>query len=105
MGLYFTDAGFNNDVLKSELPVLVDFYADWCGPCKMMGPIIDQLAEEYEGKIRIGKLDTSSNPECVQRYGIQNIPTIILFKDGIPTEKFVGLTSKAKLEELLNKVS
>lgn len=102
MELHFTDADFYQDVLTSQLPVLVDFYADWCGPCKMMGPIINQLAAEYEGKIRIGKLNIDTDPETPEKYNIQNIPTMILFKNGTPIEKVVGVTSKSKLEELLN---
>lgn len=101
MELHFTDSGFYEDVLKSESPVLVDFYADWCGPCKMMGPIIEQLAEEFEGKVRVGKLNIDTNPETAEKYSVMNIPTMILFKNGTPVEKFVGVVSKSKLEDVL----
>lgn len=101
MELHFEDDSFTQDVLQADMPVLVDFYADWCGPCKMMSPIIKELAVEYEGKVRIGKMNVDTNPETAAKYNITNIPTIILFKDGTPVEKVVGAVTKAKLEEFL----
>ncbi|MBN2560953.1 MAG: thioredoxin [Phycisphaerae bacterium] len=96
--LEFTDANFESEVLQSDSPVLVDFWADWCMPCKALGPVIDELATEYVGKIKVGKLDTESNQEMPTKYGIQAIPTVLLVKDGEIVEKFVGLTSKKDLQ-------
>lgn len=101
MALQFTDENFEKEVLQSELPVLVDFYADWCGPCKMMAPVIEQLASEYEGKVKIGKLNVDNAPESAAKYRVMSIPTIILFKNGSPAETTVGVVAKEKLVELL----
>jgi len=101
----FTDANFETEVLQSEVPVLVDFWAEWCMPCRMLTPVIEQLAQEYAGKVKVGKLDTDNNREVSVKYGIQAIPTVILFKGGEAKRKFVGLQSKgdfaAALDELL----
>jgi len=98
-----TDDNFEAEVAQSDKPVLVDFWADWCMPCKMLAPTIDELAEEYDGKVKVGKLDTDGNREVAVKYGISAIPTIILFKDGEVFHKFVGVTPKkdfaAKLDE------
>jgi thioredoxin 1 len=90
----FTDGNFENEVLQSDVPVLVDFWAEWCQPCRMLAPTIDELASEYNGKAKIGKVDTDSNREISVKYGISAIPTVILFKNGEVEKKFVGLTPK-----------
>ena len=82
METVFTSANFDADVLGSEIPVVVDFFATWCGPCRMMAPVIEELAEEYDGKVKIGKLDVDENSDIAARYGVMSIPTIILFKNG-----------------------
>lgn len=101
--LAFTDANFETEVLKSEQPVLVDFWAPWCGPCKMLAPTIDALANEYAGKIRVGKLNTDDNPNTASSYSISGIPTVLVFKGGELVDKIVGLASKDKLASSLNK--
>jgi len=101
--ILLTDASFNDEVLKSEVPVLVDFWAPWCGPCKIMGPIIEEVAKELEGKpVKIGKMNVDDNPETPMKYGIMSIPTIIIFKNGQPAEQMVGVQAKEKLTEKLN---
>src|SRR5690606_18773055 len=90
----FTDANFQSEVLQSDKPVLVDFWAEWCSPCRILSPTIDQLADEYSGKVKVGKVDTDSNREISVQYGISAIPTVILFKDGEVQKKFVGLQSQ-----------
>lgn len=94
---------FENEVLKSEKPVLVDFYADWCGPCKMMAPIVEQISEEYGDQITFGKCNIDENMDIAQRYRVMSIPTLIIFKDGKPAEVWVGACSKVELEEKLKK--
>ena len=93
-----TDATFDNEVSKSATPVIVDFWAPWCGPCRMVGPVIDQIAEEHAGKVTIGKVNVDENPGTAGKYGIMSIPTIILFKDGEPAKKVIGARSKADFE-------
>jgi thioredoxin 1 len=93
----FTDANFEAEVLKSDKPVLVDFWAEWCMPCRMLSPTIDAVADEYAGKVKVGKVDTDSNRNISFKYGISAIPTVILFKNGEIRKKFVGLTSKDDL--------
>lgn len=103
--LEFTDANFESEVLQSDKPVLVDFGADWCMPCKTLGPLIDELATEYAGKVKIGKMNTDSNRETPVRYTIQAIPTILIFKGGQAVEKFVGLQSKKDFQAVLDRVA
>lgn len=99
--LSFTDANFQSQVLSSAKPVLVDFWAEWCMPCRMLAPTIDEMAEEFAGKATVGKLDIDANQEVAASLGISAIPTVILFKDGKPVKKFVGLTSKEQLSSAL----
>lgn len=99
-----TDSNFQNEVLDSDKPVLVDFWAEWCMPCKMLTPTIEQLAAEYEGRAKIGKVDTDSNREISVKYGIQAIPTVLLFKGGQVQKKFVGLTSKDQFKTALDQL-
>lgn len=101
MAKIFTDNDFNEEVLKSEIPVLVDFYADWCGPCKMMAPVVEQLAEEMDGKAKVGKLNIDENMDIAEKYSVMNIPTFLIFKDGQEKARMVGAVSK---NELINKL-
>ena len=102
MALEFTDANFDQTVLKSDQPVLVDFWAEWCGPCRMVGPIVEELAKEYEGKAVIGKLDVDNNPGVSAQFGIRNIPTILFFKNGEIVDKQVGAVPKSVLAGKIN---
>ncbi len=97
----FTDANFKTEVLDSAQPVLVDFWAEWCMPCKMLGPTIDAVADEFAGKAKVGKVDTDSNRQVAVQFGISAIPTIIMFKGGQPVKKWVGLTKKDDLAAAL----
>lgn len=100
--VHLTDQNFASEVLKSDIPVLVDFFATWCGPCKAMSPIIDELAGAYDGKVKICKLDVDQSQEASQKYSVQSIPTLLFFKGGENVDSLVGLQSKEKLEEKLN---
>lgn len=100
----FTDANFQQQVLEADMPVLVDFWAEWCMPCRMLAPTIDQLAEEFAGRVRVGKLDTDANREVSLKYGINAIPTIIVFNRGEVARKFVGLQSRDDLAAALNEL-
>ena len=88
---------FQQSVLESSTPVLVDFWAEWCGPCKMIAPIVDELAEEYDGRLRVAKVDADANQDVLQQYGIMGIPTLILFKDGEAVERITGFKPKNKI--------
>lgn len=105
MAINVTDANFEEVVLKSDKPVLVDFWAEWCGPCRMVGPVVEELAGEYEGKAVVGKVNVDENPEITAKYGIRNIPTILFFKDGEVVDKTVGALSKGKLSEKLDGIA
>ena len=98
----FTDANFQNEVLESDLPVLVDFWAAWCGPCRAVGPTIDELAEQYEGTVKVGKLNIDENPQSPSRFGISSIPAVLLFKDGKVVETLVGVQPKERYEVALH---
>jgi thioredoxin 1 len=100
--LNFTDDSFDQDVLQAVKTVLVDFWATWCGPCVAMAPVIDQVADEYEGKVKVGKLDVDSNPGSASRYQVRGIPTMLLFKNGQVVDQVVGAVGKAKLTQLLD---
>ncbi len=105
MALELTDSNFEEVVLKSDKPVIVDFWAEWCGPCRMVGPIVNEVGEDFKDKAVVGKLDVDSNPEITMRFGIRNIPTILFFKNGEVADKQVGAVPKStivsKLEALL----
>lgn len=98
MEYVFNSSNFEEEVLKSDIPVLVDFYADWCGPCKMMAPIVHQLAEAYAGKVKIGKLNVDESLDIAQKYRVMSIPTFIFFHDGEVEDTAIGGMSKAQLE-------
>ncbi|MEZ2721567.1 thioredoxin TrxA [Paenalcaligenes hominis] len=97
-----SDASFSEDVLNSDQPVLVDYWAAWCGPCKAIAPILDEVAEQYAGRVTIAKLNVDDNPETASKFGIRGIPTLMLFKNGQPTETKVGAITKTQLQEFLD---
>ena len=98
----FNDQNFETEVLKSSTPVLVDFWAEWCMPCRMLAPTIDKIAKDYAGKVKVGKVDTDSNRDVSIKYGINAIPTVILFKNGQVAQKFVGLRQEKDFKEALD---
>ena len=102
MALELNDSIFEEKVLKSDKPVLVDFWAEWCGPCRMVGPIIDELSKDFEGKAVVGKIDVDSNQEFAAKYGVRNIPTVLLFKDGELVSRQVGVAPKKTYEDAIN---
>jgi thioredoxin 1 len=104
MAMDFTDANFNQEVIKNDKPVLVDFWAPWCGPCQMMGPIIEDLTKEMEGKAKIGKLNVDENSQTAQEYGVMSIPALKIFKGGQVVKEFVGVQSVDVLKNELGKV-
>ena len=99
--LKITRENFENEVMKSIIPVLIDFWAPWCGPCRMMGPIIEQMADEYEGKVKVGKVNVDEEGELSQAFGVMSIPTIVLVKDGKIVKQAVGARPKAEVEAML----
>ncbi len=99
-----TDGNFDSEVLKSTVPVLVDFWAVWCGPCQMQGPIVEEVAKAMGGKAKVGKFNVDENPQIAQKYGIMSIPTLMVFKDGMVVRQFIGVQSKEVLMGELNKL-
>ena len=102
---HVTDGDFDQQILQSNVPALVDFWAAWCGPCRTVGPIVEELADEYKGKVKVAKLDVDANKEVAGKYGVRGIPTLILFKDGQVVDQIVGAVPKSRIKELLDKVS
>ncbi len=102
--LEFTDKNFQGDVISSTTPVLVDFWAPWCGPCKMLDPVVEEIAGEYEGRLKVGKLNTDDNREVAAKYGIMSIPTIMIFKDGEVKVRIVGAQPKRAIVEKIDEV-
>lgn len=97
----FNQSNFESEVLKSDVPVLVDFTATWCGPCKALAPIVEKIADEFQGKVKVGKLDIDESPDVTARYGVRSVPTVIVFKGGAKSGQHVGLTNRDKLVALL----
>ncbi len=102
--VHVTDASFDEEVLNSDTPVLVDFWAEWCGPCKMIAPVLDELAQEYQGQIKVCKIDVDANPDIPPKFGIRGIPTLIVFKGGNAEATKVGALSKSQLTEFVQEV-
>ena len=99
----FSDQSFDSSVLESDVPVLVDFWAVWCGPCKAIAPIIEEIANDYDGKVKVGKVDVDNNNQVAMKYGIRSIPTLLLFKDGEVVDQVIGNVGKESIEGMLNK--
>ena len=99
--VYLNDNNFEQEVLKSDMPVLVDFWAEWCAPCRMISPIIDDLASEYDGKLKIAKVDVDKSEKVTTQYAVNSIPTLIVFKNGEPMEKIIGAVSKNKIKGII----
>lgn len=97
MAKQFTDSNFESEVLKSDKPVLVDFWAEWCGPCRMVGPIVEEIAKDYDGKVSVGKMNVDENMDIPSKYGIRSIPTLMIFKNGELVDKIVGAVPKANI--------
>ncbi len=102
--LEFTDGNFESDVIGSEVPTLVDFWAEWCAPCKMIAPTVEAIAQEYDGKLRVGKLNIDDNPSTPTKFGIRGIPTLIIFKEGKVAEQIVGVRSKKDLKAAVDRI-
>ncbi len=103
MGLIeFTDANFQQEVLNSDVPVLVDFWAVWCGPCKIIAPYVEQISGEYQGKVKVGKLDVDNNPQVSMQYGIRSIPTLLIFRDGKIADQIIGAVPKQAITQKLD---
>ncbi len=98
-----TDSSFKQEVLESEVPVLVDFWAPWCGPCRMVAPVVDEIAQQYEGQVKVVKVNTDENPQVASQYGIRSIPTLMIFKDGARVDMVVGAVPKTTLANTLEK--
>ncbi|MFH2013009.1 MAG: thioredoxin [Pseudomonadota bacterium] len=101
--VHLTDDSFTTEVINSDKPTLVDFWAPWCGPCKMVGPVIEELAGEYDGKVKVCKLNVDENPKTPPQYSVRSIPTLIMFKDGKSVDQVIGSVPKAQIEELIKK--
>ena len=102
--LEFTDSNFNSEVLQSEIPVLVDFWAEWCGPCKAIAPTVGEIANDYDGKIKVGKVNVDTNQKIAMEYGIRSIPNLLIFKDGTILNQVVGSVQKDSITKLLDEV-
>ncbi|MBW1805561.1 MAG: thioredoxin [Deltaproteobacteria bacterium] len=102
--LEVTDDSFESEIMGSDIPAIVDFWAEWCGPCKMVGPVVEELAEEYKGKIKVAKMDVDQNRQTPARFGIRNIPTLILFKGGEVVHTIIGAQPKSSIEDELKKL-
>jgi thioredoxin 1 len=98
-----TDTNFQNEVLKSDKPVLLDFWAEWCGPCKMIAPVVEEIAKEYDGKLKVGKVDVDSNQQTSMEYGVRSIPTLLIFKGGKVVDQLIGAVPKKMLTEKISK--
>ena len=103
--LKITSENYEEEVLKSDKPVLIDFYADWCGPCKMMGPIIDKIAEELEEQVKVGKINVDDNQDLAMEYNVMSIPKIVIIKEGKVVKTFVGVTGKEEIKEAIGNIS
>ena len=103
--VHVSDASFEADVLQSEIPALVDFWAEWCGPCKMIAPILDEIADEYDGKIKVCKINVDSNPETAAKFNVRGIPTLLVFKNGVVEATKVGALSKGQLTEFVDSLA
>ena len=101
MEMVITENNFEEEVLKSEIPVLVDFYADWCGPCRMLAPVLEEIAREYEGGVKVGKVNVDEQMELAQKFGVSSIPLLVVFKDGQPVAKSLGYRPKEEIVNLL----
>ncbi|MFC1727786.1 thioredoxin [Patescibacteria group bacterium] len=104
MALNFTDENFKSEVLEAKEPVFVDFFAEWCGPCQAAGPVIDELAKEFEGKVKIGKLNVDDSPQTAQKYQVMSIPTVVIFKEGKEVKRAVGFPGKDGYKKLIDSV-
>lgn len=100
--VHVTDASFDSEVINSNIPVLVDYWAEWCGPCKMIAPVLEELAAEYQGRLKVCKVDVDANKESAQKFGIRGIPTLMVFKDGQAEATKVGALSKSQLQEFVD---
>ncbi len=101
--IHVTDETFEDEIIKSEIPAIVDFWANWCGPCRALGPILEEVADFYRNRVKVSKINIDDNPNVTARYGVMSIPTMILFRDGKPIERLVGLVAKERLEEFVKK--
>lgn len=102
--LKVTQESFNSTVIESKKPILVDFWAEWCGPCRMLSPVIEELADEYKGKVNFAKINVDENPKLASQYGVMSIPTIIIFKNGKPEQQVIGFRPKSELKKLIDNV-